>query len=134
MKTFVAEASGSFESALDGLGFSAPEVISERNEYPLMMELRYHRVDVVVQTRLILAYGGEEYVDTALLWADGESTRHLKIGEDKAHTGYQMRRALGRHAQAVSDALRRGHKTLKPSPRAATANAPRLGSLARRPG
>jgi hypothetical protein len=110
VRTFVAEASGRLEAVLEGLGFVGPEVVGEGGAFPLVMTVRYHRVDVAVRSRLILAYGGEEYVDTSLLWADGDSggIRRVEVGEDSAHTGYQMRRALGRHAQAVSEILRQG--------------------------
>ncbi|MHB9864197.1 hypothetical protein [Streptomyces sp. YIM S03343] len=57
-------------------------------------------------TQLLLA-AGEEYVDTSLVWRaeDPSGGRPVRIGVDTAHTGYQMLRALDRHAQAIPTLL-----------------------------
>ncbi|MEU1486020.1 hypothetical protein [Streptomyces sp. NPDC005752] len=107
MKTFVAESRSRFLAALEGLGFASPEVHQTQDMYPLVMHVRYHRADVTVETSLVLAYAGEEYVRTSLLWAVDAppNTRRVTVGEDTAHTGYQMRRALDKHAQATPDLI-----------------------------
>lgn len=107
-KTFAAEAGSRLGAVVAELGFVGPEVIGDPGAFPLVIEVRYHRAEVTVQCRLVLAYGGEEYVSTSLLWAgDGSSdARRVEVGENTAHTGYQMRRALDRHAEAVSEQLR----------------------------
>lgn len=107
VKTFVAEARCRFDIVLEELGFADPEVDENQDTYPLVIRVRYHRGDVTVETSLVLAYAGEEYVRTSLLWA-GESPRcahHVTVGEDTAHTGYQMRRTLDRHAQVAPDLI-----------------------------
>jgi hypothetical protein len=108
VKTFVAEACGRLEGVLDGLGFTGPEVVGEQDVFPLAREVWYRRGDVAIRSLLILAYGGEEYVETSLLRTEGESgeARQVEVGRDTAHTGYQMRRALDRHAQAIPGMLR----------------------------
>jgi hypothetical protein len=114
VKTFVAEASSRFGTALEGLGFTGPEVEQGQDAHPLTMSIRYRRGDVTVETFMVLAHGGEEYVCTSLSWVRDapNSARRVEVATDTAHTGYQMRRALDRHAQAVPDLLRhpdRGH-------------------------
>lgn len=107
-KTFVAEASSRLGAVLRELGFVGPEIAGDTDAFPLVIEVRYYRAEVTVQCQLVLAYGGEEHVCTSLLWAgDGpRDTRRVKVGDNSAHTGYQMRRALDRHAEAVSEPLR----------------------------
>ncbi|MEU5060278.1 MULTISPECIES: hypothetical protein [unclassified Streptomyces] len=109
VKTFAAEARSRFGVALEGLGFASPEVDQSQETYPLVMHVRYHRGDVTVDTSLVLAYAGEEYVHTSLLWAGASPSRarSVTVGEDTAHTGYQMRRALDKHAQAAPDLITR---------------------------
>ncbi|MFD0035779.1 hypothetical protein ACWGDS_30720 [Streptomyces sp. NPDC055059] len=112
MKTFVAEARSRFGVVLEGLGFAGPEVDQSEDTYPLVMHVRYHRGDVTVDTSLILTYAGEEYVCTSLLWARNapNRARRVTVGEDTAHTGYQMRRALEKHAQATPELVTRGDR------------------------
>lgn len=107
VKTFAAEARSRFDVILQELGFAGPEMDQNQDAYPLVMHVRYHRGDVTVDTSLVLAYAGEEYVHTSLLWARGAPirSRRVTVGEDTAHTGYQMRRALDKHAQATPDLL-----------------------------
>ena len=55
----------------------------------------------------MLSYMGEEYVATALVSEDDSgSIRRTEIGSSTAHTGYQMRRALDRQAEAVRRIIR----------------------------
>ena len=107
VKTFVAEAGSRFGAVLEGLGFTGPQVDDGQGTYPLMMCLRYHRDDVSVETSLVLAYAGEEYVQTSLLWGANApgGVRCVEVGSNTAHTGYQMRRALDRQVQAVPGLL-----------------------------
>ena len=122
-KTFVAEAGCRLEAVLAELGFVGPEIAGDASAFPLVIEVRYHRAEVTVQCQLVLAYGGEEYVSTSVLWAgDGpQDTRRVKVGESTAHTGYQMRRALDRHAEAVSEGLQPVREALTTPSRIPTA-------------
>lgn len=117
-KTFVAEAGGRLGAVLAELGFVGPEIVGDTGAFPLVIEVRYHRADVTVQCQLVLAYSGEEYVSTSLLWAgDGpDHARRVKVGDNTAHTGYQMRRALDRHAEAVSEGLEQVRATAMHDP------------------
>jgi hypothetical protein len=84
-------------------GFAGPEVVpDETGVYPLLRRVRYRRNDLTVEISLVLSYMGEEYVATTLVSGDRSgSVRRTQIGSNTAHTGYQMRRALDRQAEAV---------------------------------
>lgn len=101
-KTFVAEATSRLGFLIREHGFAGPEVAQE-DGYPLLIRVSYHRSDLDVEESLILSYGGEEYVMARLLHPS--PTTHTKLSEDTAHTGFQMRRALDRHAQALREFL-----------------------------
>lgn len=101
-KTFVAEATSRLEFLIQQHGFVGPE-ITQDGGYPLVIHVTYHRSDLCVRESLILSYGGEEYVTTSLLHESAARRAELTAGT--AHTGFQMRRALDRHAQALRELL-----------------------------
>ncbi len=69
--------------------------------------MRYERGDLALEISLVLSYMGEEYVATVLVSEDDSgSVRRTEIGSSTAHTGYQMRRALDRQAEALRTVLR----------------------------
>src|SRR6266568_7578641 len=107
VKTFAAEAVRRLNFLLDEHGFVGPQVQGDRGTYPLLIRVRYHRSDLDVEASPVLSYGGEEYVTVGLVHTDNLSgaARRTEVATSTAHAGYQMRRALGRHAQAVRDAL-----------------------------
>jgi hypothetical protein len=113
VKTFAAEAIRRLNFLLDEHGFAGPEVQGDRDTYPLLISVYYHRSDLDVEASLVLSYAGEEYVTVRLLHADDQSgaARRTEVGTSTAHTGYQMRRALDRHAQAVRDAVHQAGPT-----------------------
>ena len=87
-------------------GFVGPEVTQDGG-YPLLIRVSYHRSDLDVEECLILSYGGEEYVTASLVHlspASGPGHRS-QVSTGTAHTGFQMRRALDRHAQALRELL-----------------------------
>jgi hypothetical protein len=105
-KTFVAEAASRLGFLVQEHGFVGPEATQE-GDYPLLIRVSYHRSDLDVQESLVLSYGGEEYVMADVVHpssACGPATR-TKLSEATAHTGFQMRRALDRHAQALREFL-----------------------------
>ena len=106
-KTFVAEATSRLAFLCDEYGFIGPVVSGQQDDYPLVMWVSYHRADLDVEERLVLSYGGEEYVTVAVVHpgADRAPARRTEIGADTAHTGFQLRRALDRQAQAVRELL-----------------------------
>jgi hypothetical protein len=108
VKTFTAEAVGRLGALLDQQGFVGPEVEHEQGSHPLVIRVSYHRADVSVETCLVLAYAGEEYVQTVLRWhpRHADTPQQAEAGFNTAHTGYQMRRALDRHVETVREALR----------------------------
>jgi hypothetical protein len=113
VKTFAAEAIRRLNFLLDEHGFVGPEVQGDRGTYPLLIRVRYHRSDLDVEASLVLSYGGEEYVTVRLLHADDltGAARRTEVATSTAHTGYQMRRALDRHAQAVRDTVHQAGPT-----------------------
>ncbi|HSR84557.1 MAG TPA: hypothetical protein VLM11_10300 [Streptosporangiaceae bacterium] len=107
VKTFVAEAASRLEFLRAEHGFAGPEVVDdEAGVYPLMRRVRYRRDDVAFEITLVLSYMGEEHVDTSMVSEDESgSARRTQVKSDAAHTGYQMRHALERQAEAVRKVL-----------------------------
>ena len=60
---------------------------------------------------LILSYGGEEYVTADLVRPSPGRRTELPAGT--AHTGFQMRRALDRHAEALRELLSKQRSDLR---------------------
>jgi len=101
-KTFVVEATRRFGFLIQEHGFAGPE-IRQDGDYPLLIRVIYHRGDLDVIEALILSYGGEEDVTADLVRQSPRGRTELPAGT--AHTGYQMRRALDRHAEALRELL-----------------------------
>lgn len=108
VKTFVLEAATRLDFLRTEYGFAGPEVVpDETGVYPLLRRVRYKRSDLTLEISLVLSYMGEEYVATTLVSGERSgSVRRTQIGSTTAHTGYQMRRALDRQAEAVRRILR----------------------------
>ena len=66
-----------------------------------MLTLRYSRGALAVEISLVLSYMGEEHVITRITPADRARSARDEISRDTAHTGYQIRRAIDHHAEAV---------------------------------
>ena len=107
-KTFVAEATRRFEFLIQEHGFAGPE-ITQDGDYPLLIRVIYHRGDLDVIETLLLSYGGEEYVTADLVRQSPRGRTELPAGT--AHTGFQMRRALDRHAEALRELLSKQQPT-----------------------
>ena len=99
-ETFVGEATSRLEFLIQQHGFAGPEITRD-GDYPLVIHVIYHRSDLDVRETLILSYGGEEYVATNLVYKS--DARRTELSAGIAHTGFQMRRALDRHAQALRE-------------------------------
>jgi hypothetical protein len=99
-KTFVAEATRRLGFLVQEHGFAGPEIMQD-GDYPLLLRVMYHRSDLDVIEALLLSYGGEEYVTADLAYQNPARRTELPAGT--AHTGFQMRRALDRHAQALRE-------------------------------
>lgn len=105
-KTFVAETTSRLGFLTKEFGFAGPEVTRE-GDYPLLIRVSYHRGDLDVEESLVLSYGGEEYVTADVVrssLASGTATR-TRVCAGTAHTGFQMRQTLDRHAQALRELL-----------------------------
>ena len=110
VKTFVAEATARLEFLQTEHGFTGPTI--EPSEPPdlrrrLVLTVSYGRRDLVAMTSLVFDYMGDERLLTVLLRGDGSGSDRQRtvIGDDRAHTGYQMRRALDRQADAIRAAV-----------------------------
>jgi hypothetical protein len=110
-KTFVAETTSRLGFLVQEHGFAGPE-ITQDGDYPLLIHVCYHRTDLDVNATLVLSYGGEEYVTTYLVHKN--PVRRTELPAGTAHTGFQMRKALDRQAQAVRDLL--GNQQSDPRP------------------
>ena len=97
-------------------GFAGPEVTQE-GDYPLLIRVRYHRGDLDLEESLILSYGGEEYVTADLVHSSpaGSAGTRTAISAGTAHTGFQMRQRLDRHAQALRELLSRQQPGPRPT-------------------
>lgn len=101
VKTFADEATKQLDFVRRDHGFAGPEI--SYGELPgAIVRVGYHRAGTAIEASLVFWYMGEEYVATTQIVdaADGIE-RRTEIGHDTAHTGYQMRRALKLHADAV---------------------------------
>lgn len=98
------ETTSRLEFLLREHGFAGPEVTQD-GDYPLLIRVSYHRSDLDVEESLILTYGGEEYVTASLVRSSPTSSpgHRTQVTTDTAHTGFQMRQALDRHAQALRE-------------------------------
>jgi hypothetical protein len=117
-KTFVAETTSRLEFLLREHGFAGPE-IAQQDGYPLVIRVSYHRSDLDVEESLILSYGGEEYCTASVVHTSPSPgpARRTEVSTGTAHTGFQMRRALERNAQALREFLSRQEPDPRPARR-----------------
>jgi hypothetical protein len=104
VKTFAAEVTSRLSFLCADYGFTGPEAVHAQDDdsYPVLRTCRYDHGDFAVEVSLTLSYMGEEYVTATLVSAVGPgAARRSQIGQGTAHTGYQMRRALDRQADAI---------------------------------
>jgi hypothetical protein len=115
-QTFVAEATSRLEFLLREQGFAGPEVTQD-GDYPLLIRVSYHRSDLDVEESLILSYGGEEHVTVSVVHSSSVSgsVGRIEVSMGTAHTGFQMRRALDRHAEALREFLGRQQPVTTPT-------------------
>lgn len=100
-KVFVAEVGARLGGVLLGAGFGGPEVVGAADSYPFSLAVRYCRDSVVVEVRLVLSYGGDQFVVTQL----GGDGAGVEVGRDLARNVSEMRRGLDRQAVAVRATL-----------------------------
>lgn len=104
-KTFVAETTDRFSFLLHEHGFAEPQTV-QHGEFPMLLTVIYHRADLDVEVSLVLSYAGEEHIDTSVAATGTDSSvGRTEVGSDTARTGFQMRKALDRQAQALSQRL-----------------------------
>jgi hypothetical protein len=105
VKSFARGAVNRFAFLIDEHGFTGPEIQDDyRPLHRRAISVTYRRRNTTVATFLVIGYGGDESVTTTLATHQANGPAHL--AEDTAHTGYQMRRALDRHSDAIRAALK----------------------------
>ena len=110
VNTFVPEATKRLEFMRTEYGFAGPDVESSpgipRNRGGITV--KYQRAGLILATSLTFDYGHDDNVETTLFRyrMPAGGLRQTRVLTDTARTGYEMRRALDRHASAVRDLLR----------------------------
>lgn len=98
----MAEAIGELEFLITEHDFTGPQVTQD-GDYPLLLRVGYHRSDLDLQVTLMLSYMGEESVTAEVV--EPRPGSRITLSEATAHTGYQMRRGISRHARAIREFL-----------------------------
>jgi hypothetical protein len=100
-KTFADEAIEQLDFLRSQYDFAGPDV--SRGPSPgTTVRVKYHRDGTTIEACLVLWYMGEEYVATTqIAAAPHRAEQRAEIAHNTAHTGYQMRRALKLHGDAV---------------------------------
>jgi hypothetical protein len=115
-KTFVAETTSRLGFLIQEHGFAGPEVTQE-GDFPLLIRVSYHRSDLYVEESLVLSYGGEEYVTANVVHSSpaDRAAMRTEVSAGTAHTGFQMRQALDRSAQALRELLSKQRPDPRPT-------------------
>jgi hypothetical protein len=107
--SFVEVATDRLGFLADAHGFAGPEIQRPERGIPAIAHVSYHRSDATVEIAHVVGFMGENYVETRCCRRDGRIESHwVTLGNNTTHTGYQLRRALDLHAQAI-----RSHLELK---------------------
>ncbi len=110
LRTFVPEATARLAFLLTEHGFAGPTVQPRdgrsRAGVRSITSVTYHHEDLAVETMLIVDYS-EVTVRTELRRSSGSGPgqRVTVVGDNRADTGYQIRRALDRQAAALRTAI-----------------------------
>jgi hypothetical protein len=101
VKTFDAEAARRLAYLVDEFGFTGPQVDKDADAFTAVA-VSYTNGAITVRTGLLLGYIGEEYVYTRVVVdRPGAGPVTTDVGQDTAHKGHEMRRALDRQSQAL---------------------------------
>lgn len=105
VKTFGAEASRRLAFLVDELGFTGPVIQNDDGPFSAVA-VSYSKDGVTVSSRLLLAYMGEESVITEIVTErPGAQRTTTTVGENTAHKGHEMRRALDKQSEALRTLL-----------------------------
>ena len=90
----------------DEQGFAEPEIEPAWDRVPAIARVRYRRSDITIEVSHILGFMGENHVDARSRHLHGDGRGDwLALARITTHTGYQLRRALDRQAQAIRSHL-----------------------------
>ena len=104
--SFIEAATSRLRFLADDHGFTGPEIERPWDRIPAIARVCYHRGDVTIESVHVVGFMGENYVQTRYRREDGNSEGDwMALGNDATHTGYQLRRALDLHAQAIRSRL-----------------------------
>jgi hypothetical protein len=99
---FIEEATSRLSFLVDDQGFAGPETTEwPQQPFPAVTRLRYHRSDITIEVAHVVAYMGENYVETRCRRKDDEQGGWIGMGHNTTHTGYQLRRAIDLQADAI---------------------------------
>jgi hypothetical protein len=104
VKTFVPDVARRLDLLCAEYGFKGPKVVPSETGvyYPLLRTVRYKRTRLVLEISLVLSYMGEEYAAThSCPRTIPDQSAARRSVSSTARTGYQMRRALDRQAEAA---------------------------------
>jgi len=100
--SFIEEVSSRLSFLVDDQGFAGPETTEwPQHAFPAGTRLRYHRSDITIEVAHVVAYMGENYVETRCHRKDDEQGGWIGLGSNTTHTGYQVRRAIDLQADAI---------------------------------
>jgi hypothetical protein len=98
--SFIEVATRCLSFLVDDQGFDGPETTEwSPQSFPAITCLRYHRGEMTIEVCHVVAYMGENYVQTRCSRKDDEGW--IDLGRNTAHSGYQLRRAVDRQADAI---------------------------------
>lgn len=102
--SFIDAATNRLTFLVDEQGFLGPE--TEEDSFPGITSVRYHRNDLTIEVAHVVGYMGENYVQTRCNQPDKDGQGNwAQLGRNTTHTGYQLRRALDLHADAICSRL-----------------------------
>ena len=91
---------------LHGHGFAEPEIKQPWDRIPAITRVQYSSNDMTIEVSHVVGFMGENYVETRCRRTDGNGQGDwTQLGSDTTHTGYQLRRAVDRQAQAIRSHL-----------------------------
>jgi hypothetical protein len=87
-------------------GFAGPEIQHPEETIPAIAHVSYHRSDATVEIVHVVGFMGENYVETRCRRKEGSSEGDwMTLGNNTTRTGYELRRAIEIHAQAIRSYL-----------------------------
>jgi hypothetical protein len=88
--SFLDEATSRLSFLVEDRGFVGPETERPPQPFPAVTWLRYHRSDMTIEVVHVVAYMGEDYVETRCRLKGDEDGGWIELGHNTTHTGYQL--------------------------------------------